>query len=206
MGDLLNVLTSKNADKITTNRHSDKKEVKVYFLPQDDIAIEAWEDYKYIYWLSRTKRNDKILNSEIFDLVCTDGYDYVGYSYKIQSALGVSSLNNYYYISYPLKDCSLNGNAFAEDVIRKYNEAVQKCIDFEQNTDSQRYLANLEKRIDDLHGSTDSAAYRAIQDDMKFVWNSTYLRLSPNSKMRERFESVKASLASIYNAEMTRIR
>lgn len=206
MGDLLNVLTSQNAAKITTNRHSDKKEVKVYFVPQDDIVIEAWEDYKYIYWLSRTKRNDQILNAEIYDLVCTNGYDYVGYSHKIQSALGVASLNNYYYITYPLNNSVLKGVDFAADVIRQYNETVHKCIDFEQNIDSQRYLSELENRIDSLQGAKDAAAYRTIENDLKFIWTSTYLRLSPNLKMRERFEAVRSALSSIYNAEMTRIR
>jgi len=205
MGDIMNVVTSATADKTTVNRHGPKEHLVVIFLLTGEVIIQAWEDHKYIFWMSKTKLQDKQLNAEIFDLVSTAPYDYVAYEYKLTSLMRAGQpLSEFYSVELSMKDFR-DGAAFAEKLVQIHEEIQKKAIDFENTPSMMRRMHEIQSALV-AHTGTTSQDAKALRPYLEDIWKWTYLKLSPNTELRGLYSSYSKQLSHSYNAEMSRAR
>lgn len=204
MGDVLNLVTEAAAEKLTTNRHGKKEHLTVYFLPDEQVVLEAWEDHKYIFWLSKTKLSDKTLNGEIYELVSKGDYDYVAYDYKLIPELKVGGpIADFFSVEISMN--AMTGNAFGEYLIKTWEETRNRCLEFEKDPAMQRRMKEIGEHLAQNPG-TSKEAYRALHKDLEDIWKWTFLKLSPNSELRGLYRSYARNLSNVYNREMDRIR
>lgn len=205
MGDIMNVVTSTTTEKITVNRHGPKEHMRVMYVPTGEVVIEAWEDHKYVFWMSKTRLLDKQLNGEIFDLVSRAPYDYVAYEYKLISMLQIGEpIDALYAYEIPMEECK-NGAEFATYLINRYESALQQAVAFENQLNGMAKMQEIEKAIAETKEANE-ADYTRLRAYIEKMWEWEFLKLSPNTELRRKYLDCKKALSYIYDRHMDRVR
>jgi len=198
MGDIMNVVTSATADKTTVNRHGPKEHLVVIFLLTGEVIIQAWEDHKYIFWMSKTMLQDKQLNAEIFDEISkslkTIEEAVRGFEFKsaVDAILALASFGNVYIANKAPWKLLKEDVGAAEQVLKNCLQLVKACA-----LVIQPVMPESAQKLWEMLGYSDKIADHPISDALVPFENTELGDVKPlfariEDKQREELEATLA--------------
>ena len=205
---------------VVPNYDLSDKEVyfELYFSPDQTVCMIGKIDNNYLCWYSITKLSDKEVNEKIFNYVANHRFTHYSQDYLVLGYERFDEIRNWYRCeitrttmegiswntpfgsNFGDSDKENHGHNFARNIVWFYHELLEKChfrINEGFYTDILiHYLAILTKEID----------YHKVKSLISILEGESFLRLSPNERVRELYLKCMKEGRNLYNRYMDRAR
>jgi len=192
----------------------------LYFNNEDDLVILGQADNNYIFWASRSKTYEKDKNEAIFNYTANEPFGVVSQRYMV--GINYGDLKRYYRADlkrskengmawktpfghyYGLKQVNDNGRYFAQDVESFVRKLHRRCNYREANG---AYEAMLDFWLGEISRIEDDALrYPSIELLVEMIKEESYLILSLNEPIREKYLLLLKKSDDMYNRYMSIVR
>lgn len=209
----------KQYNSVTPNYSLDDKEIsfEIYISPDQEVCIIAKLDNNYICWCSITDINDYDTNSSIFQYILNlnvktisnesyalgEKYNEVKNWHRLIFSKRAYQ-NEYRFFSPVNSSFFMDGKFFASEISTFYKQERSKC-DFRLIDDT--YVSILEKYKTILYKANQHYSYyHEVKPIIKILEDESYLKLFPDSKIRQLYLECIQKSKDLYNQYMTEVR
>lgn len=209
----------KQYNSVTPNYSLDDQEIsfEIYISPDQEVCIIAKLDNNYICWCSITDINDYDTNSSIFQYILNlnvktisnesyalgEKYNEVKNWHRLIFSKRAYQ-NEYRFFSPVNSSFFMDGKFFASEISTFYKQERSKC-DFRLIDDT--YVSILEKYKTILYKANQHYCYyHEVKPIIKILEDESYLKLFPDSKIRQLYLECIQKSKDLYNQYMTEVR
>ena len=206
------------------------RRVDFYYADHDQVLIAGVADNNYIFWLSRTRLDDRETNKTIFDYIAQATPTLFGHFDAVARKMGYSSkaIRGFYHdslvyvggvdpaphdqvwrtpfgVRYIKSQEENNGTFFASGIIMLRNQLKQRCH-FREAKGS--YLQIMRWNLDALGETCGDPVedYESKRQLIDLIHQERYLLCSENEEVRSLYLQLDARCSDMYNAYMSIVR